>query len=375
MRVLFVNENIGGHATVHVAIADALRAHPDVEAEFVHLPGPGLLRRVLAAPIPGLARVDLDLQPLRHQLAAAAVARRLLRARLDRFDALHVYTQNAALLSADLIRTRPTVVSTDSTNVRNAYHLEYRYPSRFTPYTLPATTVFERRVYRAATTIVANSRWIHSSLTGDYGIPEDKIRVLPFGLPVADLPDRPGHDVPRITFVGRSMERKGGRRLLRLHQQHLRDRCVLTLVTQDDVPGHLANVEVRTDVTPGDGKLASILAHTDVFVFPSSIDKSPNAILEAMAAALPVVALPVAAVPEMVSHGVTGLLVAEGDDEGLVAAIRSLLDDRPTARAMGARGRQQVVKSFNAETSTAGLVEIIREAVLLHHAQGPGQRQ
>jgi glycosyltransferase involved in cell wall biosynthesis len=300
------------------------------------------------------------------------VARRLLNARLGRFDALHVYTQNAALLSTGLVRSRPTVVSTDSTNARNAFVLPYRYPSRFTARMLPITTRFEHQVYRAATIIVAGSRWIHESLLEDYGVPEEKIRVLPFGILVPDsLPTRTRHDRPRVTFVGRSMERKGGRRLLELHQQQLRDRCLLTLVTQERVKGGLPSVEVRNDVTPGDGKLASILADTDVFVFPSAMDQSPNVVLEAMAAGLPVVALPVAAVPEMVEHGVTGLLVAEGDDDGLVSAIRSLLDDPATARAMGTRGRQHVLKCFDATTSTSRLLEIIHEAVDLHgHGEG-----
>jgi glycosyltransferase involved in cell wall biosynthesis len=237
---------------------------------------------------------------------------------------------------------------------------------------LPVTTAFERRVYRAATIIVASSERIHTSLLDDYGVPEEKIRVLPFGIPVPELP-RAGtrHDRPRITFVGRSMERKGGWRLLELHQQHLRDRCVLTLVTPERVEPGLPNVEVRNDVTPGDGQLDSILAATDVFVFPSAMDQSPNAVLEAMAAGLPVVALSVAAVPEMVQHGVTGFLVAAGDDAGTVSAINSLLDDPATAHAMGTRGREHVREHFNATTSTSRLLDIIREAVVLREREGP----
>lgn len=372
MRVLFLNENIGGHVTVHVGIAGALSTHPDVEAEFLDVPPPGLFRRVLAAPLPGLARLDLDLQPLRHQLAAAAVARPLLNARLGRFDALHVYTQNAALLSTGLVRSRPTVVSTDSTNVRNAFVLPYRYPSRFTraccrlrPGSSTKCTEPPPSSWQAADGSM--SRCLRTT-----AFPRRRSVCFPsaFSFPTA-FRHVQRHDRPRVTFVGRSMERKGGRRLLELHQQQLRDRCLLTLVTQERVKGGLPSVEVRNDVTPGDGKLASILADTDVFVFPSAMDQSPNVVLEAMAAGLPVVALPVAAVPEMVEHGVTGLLVAEGDDDGLVSAIRSLLDDPATARAMGTRGRQHVLKCFDATTSTSRLLEIIHEAVDLHgHGEG-----
>src|SRR5205823_7927059 len=78
MRVLFVNENIGGHATVHDNLGRALTTRPDVDATFYNVPAPGLVRKVAAAPLPGLARLDLDLQPLRYQLAQSALVHRVL---------------------------------------------------------------------------------------------------------------------------------------------------------------------------------------------------------------------------------------------------------------------------------------------------------
>lgn len=371
MRVLFLNENVGGHATVHMAMERALLDRKDVQAEFLHLPPPGTVRRILAAPVPGLAPLDLDFQPLRLQLSAAALARRLLQRRMPDVDLIHIYTQNVALASAGLLRQVPTVVSVDSTNALNAFMLPYRLPTRFTRYTVALTKVFERRVYDAATIIVANSRWAARSLIDDYDVPESKIRVFPFGITLPEMtPERVPRSTPRITFVGSSMERKGGRRLLELHQRYLKQRCTLTLVTQETVEPGMANVELRNDVTPSNDKLASILSDTDIFVLPSTIDKSPNAILEAMSAAVPVVALSVGGVPEMVEDGVTGRLVAEGDDDGLVRAIRSMLDDLAGARVMGQRAKEAVGQRFDATRSTALLVDVLSEAVRLHAERG-----
>jgi starch synthase len=97
-------------------------------------------------------------------------------------------------------------------------------------------------------------------------------------------------------------------------------------------------------------------------VFPSPIDQAPNAVLEAMAAATPVVALRVGAVPEMVEDGVTGLLVDEDDDEALLAAIGRLLDDGPAAAAMGARGRERAQARYDIDRTTAALVQVLGEA-------------
>ena len=109
MKVLFVNENIGGHATVHHHLRLALDAVPDVDARFLDVPTAGPVRRVIGASVPGLGRLDLDLQPIRAQLALSAwVARRLERLAAD-VDVIHLYTQNAGLLSAATFRRVPTL--------------------------------------------------------------------------------------------------------------------------------------------------------------------------------------------------------------------------------------------------------------------------
>ena len=381
LRVLLINENLGGHATVHLSIQEALAEHKDIDARFLHLPARKSLRRLVGAPIPGLARLDLDLQPLRAQLAAAALARRNLASLIEAFDVVHVYTHNAALLSSKLLRGVPTVVTLDATNAQNAFRLPYREATKWTGRVLPATQWFERRVYDAATLIVANSRWAADSLFDDYAVPAGKVRVFPFGVPVAanlaisssggSAEDR----LPRLTFVGRTMARKGGRQLLDVHQRHLSDRCVLTIVTEETVQGNLRNVEIRNDVRPGDGQLQSILATTDIFVFPSRIDMAPNAILEAMAAGLPVIALPMGAVPEMVVNGETGLLAGDGSDPALLAAITTLLDDPDGARRMGLAGHDRALELYDTIKSTDRLVQVLFEAIDLHGKSSRNHRK
>ena len=363
-RVLFVNENIGGHATVHLNLERALTDHPEIEATFLHVPSPSIGRRLVSASVPGLGRLDLDLQPLRAQLALSAFVHRRLRKMVGDFDVVHVYTHNAALLSGRELASVPTVVSLDSTNALNAYRLAYRSPTRWTPRVLPLTQRFERRVYDAATVIVANSAWVAASLRGTYSVPPDRIRVLPFGVPVpAELPAAPPPDgLPAITFVGRELERKGGQLLLELHQRFFASRCILNLVTPEPVP-ELLNVRVFGDVTPGDPRLSTLLRGSRAFVFPSPIDQAPNAVLEAMAMGLPIVGLRVGAVPEMVDDGRTGLLVDPGDEAGLTRSIEALLDDPARAARMGAAGHERALARYDIKATTTELVQILGEAI------------
>ena len=173
--------------------------------------------------------------------------------------------------------------------------------------------------------------------------------------------------LPRIVFVGRGIERKGGFRLLALHQQYLADRCELVLVTPDAVPP-ARNVTVVADVRPGDGRLWQVLREASVFVLPSRIDQLSNAVMEGMAAGLPVVAHPIVAIADMVDPGVTGFLPPEDDDPALVAAILRLVDEPALRERMGAAGRARFEAYYDARASTARLVDVLHEAVDRHTA-------
>src|SRR4029453_16281754 len=86
----------------------------------------------------------------------------------------------------------------------------------------------------------------------------------------------------------------------------------------------------------------AILSESDLFVLPSESEASPNVILEAMAAGLPVVASNVGGIPELVTDGVTGSLVPPADSDALAAALLDLLDHPGRATAFGQAGRARI---------------------------------
>ena len=174
-------------------------------------------------------------------------------------------------------------------------------------------------------------------------------------------------------FVGRSLARKGGQRLLDLYRRRFSDRAELVLVTNEPVdpsPG----VEVVGDLQPGDPRLWGILRQGAVFVFPSEIDMAPNAVIEAMTAGLPVIARPVGALPEMVEHEVSGLLIGPSEPD-LAEAIEQLLDQPELRRRMGAAGRARALTAYDAGASTSRLVEVLGDAVEAHRDRAEGQRR
>ncbi|MDW5267507.1 MULTISPECIES: glycosyltransferase family 4 protein [Acidobacteriaceae] len=91
------------------------------------------------------------------------------------------------------------------------------------------------------------------------------------------------------------------------------------------------------------------LSGADIFVLPSRSEGFSNAIVEAMAASLPVVATNVGGNAEAVQHGVSGFIVPAEDPDALAAAITQLLADPVKAKGMGIAGRQRVAEKFTTE--------------------------
>ena len=86
----------------------------------------------------------------------------------------------------------------------------------------------------------------------------------------------------------------------------------------------------------------------DVFVQSADYEGTPNAVLEAMAFEVPVVATDVGGTRELIRHGVDGLVVPRGDEDALRAAIGSVITDRAAARyrAENARARVETDLAF-----------------------------
>ena len=115
-------------------------------------------------------------------------------------------------------------------------------------------------------------------------------------------------------------------------------------------------------------RIATHLRTTDVLVVPSvpSADGRregiPVVLMEAMASGVPVVASRLSGIPELVKDGVSGLLVAPGDADGLASAVARLHDDAALRRRLAERGRQVVLDGFDIRASAARLAAAIDAA-------------
>jgi glycosyltransferase involved in cell wall biosynthesis len=102
--------------------------------------------------------------------------------------------------------------------------------------------------------------------------------------------------------------------------------------------------------------------HANVFLFPSRHEGMPNAVLEAMASELPVVATCISGNEELVTDGVTGCLVPSEDIEGLQSALKKILNDPALRQQMGIASRRRVEENYSWE-STAQQYALFLEKV------------
>lgn len=98
-----------------------------------------------------------------------------------------------------------------------------------------------------------------------------------------------------------------------------------------------------------------------VFVFPTQYPNEcfPLVLLEAMRHALPIIATPVGAIPDMVEDGVTGLIIPEQDAEALAEAMQSFIEHPERIRSMGEAARERFLHSYTADHFEQRLLRIL----------------
>ncbi len=129
-------------------------------------------------------------------------------------------------------------------------------------------------------------------------------------------------------------------------------------VTENGLDGCVRFLGVRHDV-------ARLLHLADVLVLPSHpvVETLPLAVLEAMAAGVPVVASRVGSLPELIDDGVTGRLIAPADGVELADAIEGILNDPDSAASMADAARLRVRERYSLERMALEYQELFETLV------------
>lgn len=346
---------------------------------------PGARRALLATRVAGrLMDRDRDARALRDLTGRYGILLSEAKRSVDRIRATAcVHAQDyvaAAAITEALGNDRPPLVLAYHVNGRPDAELQTRFDL---PDTSRAVTWVRRTIaaaIRSATAIVPVSAWAEAAVrdllhgTG----PAPLVEVIPNGIRIPSLdgvPALPGR-APVAVSLGQLVPRKGydvlceATRILMDGPPFPPPRVAVRVAGSGPLRDSLTREALRLGVPvefPGsvDG-VDAFLATARAFVLPSREDNLPMALLEAMAAGLPVVASSVGGIPDAVGQGedAGGTLVPPGDARALADALRAYLVDGDLAATVGARARARAERTHSASRMAERYAALYRTLAL-----------
>ena len=201
--------------------------------------------------------------------------------------------------------------------------------------------------------------------------------VLPSGIEDTEFvrpPERPLSKPAKVVFVGNLYEAKG---ILTLLEACRSLAASETPIQVDFIGATVGGRDLRYWIREAErlrisdrvsfrglvpsGDVARSLADADIFCLPSENEAMPIVIIEAMRAGLPVVSTRVGAIPHLVDHGVTGLLVQPRDARSTAEALAQIISDQGKHAAMCRRAREKYCCNYTQSAFVAAFERIVNE--------------
>lgn len=230
----------------------------------------------------------------------------------------------------------------------------------------------ERRLFRRIDGVVAPTRQMRRFLLSK-GVPRQRITVIPNGvIPFTIQRSHRNRPTLRVLYLGRLSREKNP--LLAVDAINILRHTMpnVELILAGDGPersavvNHIRQLNLQACVVMP-GHVADPhcwLADADVLICPSRTECMPNAILEAMMARVPVVATAVGGVPEMIRHGIEGLLCQQHDANTLADAIFSVLSNPTLAKELSDSAYRRVMTCFTFDARMHRMEELHDRVIL-----------
>lgn len=268
----------------------------------------------------------------------------------------------------------------------------------FSPFTLELHPFYRWLAYRSVSELVVNTKLAADQLE-EMGYPIEQVSLIYNGVELPDLSSPSSGSTVDLSAYGIGPEHRvvatvGNLRgnknqemfieaMARVLPQFRDVRCLVVGRPMPDEPSMYDQLENRVHQLGLSDKIHLTGIHEDVpqlmrrfaiFCLTSCSEGMPNVVLEAMAAACPVVATRVGDVPEVIKDGENGFLVDSEDAEGLAQVVARLLRDAELAERVGAAGRATVEQRFSCQRMAQEIEQVYLRALVEKCPEFAGQR-
>ncbi len=234
---------------------------------------------------------------------------------------------------------------------------------------------------------ICNSLAVRDWAIANEGLDIERTRVIHNGIdipalvPALQLPEGWESAGPRAAMVANLIHYKGHKEVLQALVVVTKLHPSFRLVLMGDGPERTALVNLVHDldivdnvIFAGRRRNAAALVRTfDFTILASSEEGFPNALMESMACAVPVVSTAVGGVPELVEDGIHGRLVPYGDPVAMADAISWMIEHPEERRLMGEKARQRIADRFSTERMVSA-TQAVYEELLPRRASIPVTR-
>lgn len=302
----------------------------------------------------------------RFDLSAALKLARIVRR--EGYDLIHAHTPRTSLIGR---------IAAWRAGVPLVYHVHSPAGRDSTrPWQDRVNALAERLALWGRVPLVAVSASLGQYMS-EHGFAAERIRVVPNGVPRADLlrDATPPRDTWTLGTVALFRPRKGIEVLLDAMAQLVEAGLPVELravgrfesdAYEAEVKGRAARLGLTRMIrwTGFTSDVGAELVQTDLLVLPSLFGEGlPMVVLEAMAAGVPVVGTRVEGVPEAIRHGVDGLLAEPGDAASLAVALGDVIEGRADWSALRTSALARHAELFSDTAMAGGLAAVYRQVL------------
>jgi len=207
---------------------------------------------------------------------------------------------------------------------------------------------YERLMYERACHLFPMSQLVKSSLINDYGISPDKITVVgSFANRHALYTEEKTFGTKQLLFNGSDFERKGGDLVLEAFKHIKKAIPEAKLV----IIGKKLNTAEDGVINPGKinslAEMRQLFLETDLVLAPGKCDPFPSFVIEGMNYGVPGIVSGNDGMPEIINHGINGLVVDPLTPELIAEKTINLLTDIPTLTSLSQEARKKVKTQLN----------------------------